>query len=69
METLFPQKESSLFQHMFVKHALEEGRGFFLLEAPHLGNLKLGNWKIDLDLGLKLETWKLQLETLAWILD
>ena len=35
METLFPQqKESSLSQHMFVKHVLEEGR-LFLLEAPH----------------------------------
>ena len=34
METLFPQKESPIFQSMFVKHVLEEGR-LFLLEAPH----------------------------------
>ena len=34
---------------------------FHLLLCP-------GPWPQGLDLGLKLETWKLQLETLTWIL-
>ena len=31
-------------------------------------NLEIATWNPDLDLGLKLEIWKLQLETLHWIL-